>query len=82
MYEANRDVLILTKAATLSAEAIEREIAQLNAILYHAESWDSFCTANEIINVNRHKIVRKAFKIKILLQERKLKPFVFVCNKN
>jgi hypothetical protein len=82
MPEANRDLLVLSKLAELSAEAMKREVAQLNTLLFHAENWDSFCKANEIIDVNRHKIIRKPFIIQKLLGEKKIKPFVFICNKN
>lgn len=82
MNDANRDLLVLAKAAELSPEAMERELAQLNNILYDTESWESFCVANEIININRHKIIRKASRIKYILQEKKIKPFVFINNKN
>lgn len=82
MHEANRDLLLLNKADTLSQEEIEREVELLNTLLYHTESWESFCVANEILDVNRRKVVQKPKKMERILRKNKLKPFVFTHNKN
>lgn len=82
MQEPNRDLLVLTKANLLNQTELERQLAQLHEILFHTENWEVFCVANEIIDVNRHKIVRKPFLIQQVLTEKRQKPFVFVSNKN
>jgi hypothetical protein len=82
MNDANRDLLVLSRAEELSPEEMERELTQLNAILYHAERWESFCTANEIIDINRHKIIIAPNRIQKILKREKQKAFVFVNGKN
>ncbi len=82
MNEANRDLLLLNKADILSQEEIEREVAQLNTLLYHTENWKSFCVANEILDVNRHKIIQNPVRIERILRKKNNKPFVFTSNKN
>ena len=82
MPEANRDLLVLSKAQELSPDAMKREVAGLHSLLFHTENWQSFCKANEIIDINKHSIIRKPYLIQKIISERKRKPFVFICNKN
>jgi hypothetical protein len=82
MQEPNRDLLVLTKANLMSQSELARQIEQLHAMLFHTENWDAFSQANEIIDLNRHKILRKPFLIQKVLTEKRQKPFVFVFNKN
>ncbi|NCI51943.1 hypothetical protein GWC95_18610 [Sediminibacterium roseum] len=82
MPGANRDLLVLTDAGQLSPAALERELLFLDSVLFHVENWEAFSIANEVIDINRRKIVRKTFLIQKILSERKVKSFVFVSNKN
>ena len=82
MNDANRDLLVLSKTVHLQPDELERQLALLNTLLFDTENWESFCTANEILDVNRRKVIRKTFLIQKILSEKKQKPFVFVCNKN
>ncbi|MES2003873.1 MAG: hypothetical protein V4450_05085 [Bacteroidota bacterium] len=78
----NRDLLVLSQSAQQSPAELERELAQLNTILFDTENWAVFSIANEILDINRHKIIRKAHQMQQILTEKKQKPFVFTCNKN
>jgi hypothetical protein len=82
MPGVNRDLLMLADARHLSAAALEREISFLNTVLFHVENWESFSTANELIDINRRKIIRKTHLIQKILSEKKVKAFVFTSNKN
>lgn len=83
MPGVNRDLLLLTDAAgQLTPEAFAREVQFLNRLLFRIENWECFCVANELIDINRRKIIHKTFLIQKILSEPKLKPFVFTCNKN
>lgn len=82
MHDFNRDLLVLSKAAHLNQSELEKEMGLLNTVLYHVENWSSFCIANEIIDVNRRKILREPHLIERILRERKQKAFVFTNNKN
>lgn len=82
MHERNRDVLVLSQAAQHNPRLLERELVCLDAILFDTENWTAFGTANEIIDVNRHKIIRKPYLIQQVLSEKRIKPFVFTSNKN
>lgn len=82
MNDANRDLLVLSDTTRLSPEELEREVNFLNTLLSHIENWETFSIANELIDINRHKIIRKTFLIQKILSEKKLKAFVFTCNKN
>lgn len=82
MNDANRDLLVLSKTAHLSAEEIDYLVSLLNTLLRHTENWETFCNANEILDINRHKIIQKPFLIQKILREKTQKPFVFTSNKN
>ena len=82
MNDSNRDLLVISSIAHLSEEARDREVVLLNNLLHEIETWDTFSTVNEIININRHKIIRKPYLVQKELREKGMKPFVFICNKN
>ena len=82
MHERNRDLLVLSQSAQHNPYVLERELAQLNSLLFDIENWAVFSIANEIIDINRRKIIRKTHLIQKILTEKKQKPFVFTCNKN
>ena len=82
MNDANRDLLVLTKTVHLQPDELERQIQLLNTILFDTENWESFSIANEILDINHRKIIRKTFLIQKILTEKTQKPFVFVSNKN
>lgn len=80
MKTGNRDLLVLPKNM-FTVQEMEHEIELLNELLYHVECFESFCTANEIIDINKYKIIQKPHLMQKAFKERS-KPFVFICNKN
>lgn len=78
----NRDLLVLTKQEFLTEEQAAQVVAGLNRILGPVENWAAFCVANEIIDINKHKIVTKTHLVKQILQDKPNKAFIFICNKN
>ena len=82
MNPRNRDLLVLTKKALMNQEELEHEIELLNDLFYHVESSDAICLANEVIDVNRYKVIKKVHMVRQILKEQRPRPFVFVSNKN
>jgi hypothetical protein len=82
MKTGNRDLLVLIKNDSVSEAAMEHEITLLNNLLYSVESIHSFCIANEVIDVNKYKIIKKPHLIQQAIRDKSHKPFVFICNKN
>ncbi len=82
MKSADRDLLVLTKYEIPDPNAMKKELVFLNRLLFSVENIHTFCIVNEIIDVNKYKIVRKPHLIHQIIRERKFKPFVFVFNKN
>ena len=84
MKSVNRDILVLTNQSHLSRQELELHVAQLNALLYHVESWNNFCTANEIIDINHRRILCKPHLIQKAIRDTIAvdKPCVFLNNKN
>lgn len=82
MKTGNRDLLVLMKHDSISEAAMEHEIDLLSSLLYSVESLQSFCIANEVIDINKYKIIQKPHLIQQAIREKSYKPFVFICNKN
>jgi len=82
MNLGNRDLLVLTKYEVPDPIAMEQEIVFLNKLLFSVENLHTFCIVNEIIDVNKYKIIRKPHLIRQIIRERNIKPFVFIFNKN
>ena len=82
MKTGNRDLLVLMKHDSISEAAMERELDLLSSLLYSVESLQCFCIANEVIDVNKYKIIQKPHLIQQAIREKSHKPFVFICNKN
>lgn len=82
MNSANRDLLLLSKKRSGNKKEMELEVEKLHRLLFYVESMENFCIVNEIIDVNNYKIVQKPAKIEKIVRQLKMKPFVFINNKN
>ncbi|GEO11977.1 hypothetical protein [Segetibacter aerophilus] len=82
MKSAKRDLLVLTKKVSINEKELQLEVEKLHDLLFHVESMDNFCIANEIIDLNKYKIIENPIKIRRLISSNKLQPFQFINNKN
>jgi hypothetical protein len=82
MKACNRDLLVLVKDEQMNEKSMERELEQLNELLFHFETIDSFCVAHEVFDINRHKTLQNRDGIQRIIRLKELKPFFFICNKN
>jgi hypothetical protein len=82
MKSPNRDLLVLLKDEYMSEHAIEQEVERLNAMLFHVESNENIAQAHELIDLNKFRIYPQKKKVMQVLQEKELKPFVFLFNMN
>jgi hypothetical protein len=82
MNYGGRDLLVLSGKISLTPQQLEQEVKSLHEMLYRIENTGCFCTANEIINLNNYKIIRKRHLIERSVREMETRPFIFVCNKN
>lgn len=82
MHPRNRDLLVLTKREIMNDSELEHEIEVLNDLFYLVECSSAVCIANEVIDVNNYKIITKPAVVKQMLRAFRLKPFVFISNKN
>ena len=55
MKACNRDLLVLVKDEHMNEKSMERELEQLNDLLFHFETIETFCTAHEVFDINKHK---------------------------
>ena len=81
MDKFNRDLLVLFKEES-NPKAIEHEVELLHELLFYVEKIDNLIVAHEVINVNMYKIYSDRKTITETLKVKKLKPFVFLNNKN
>jgi hypothetical protein len=80
---SNRDLLVMFRQRSMTQQDIDREVMQLNNLLFTTERLDNFVAAHEVLDLNKYKIVKKAVEIKKMIRQKKLsKPFVFFSNKN
>ena len=82
MNPHNRDLLVFTKKEKMNQHELERQIELLNDLFYLVEASNAAYIANEVIDVNRYKVINKLHKVRQALKEQRLKPFVFISNKN
>ena len=74
----NRDMLLIAKKGV----DIQHQLALLEAILLEVENMSAICIANEILDVNKYKRITHPHLIEQYIQNKRNKPFVFLCNKN
>ena len=80
---SNRDLLVVFRQHTMTQLDIDKQLLQLNNLLFTTERLDNFVGAHEIIDLNRYKIINNPVEIKKFIRQNKLsKPFVFFNNKN
>ncbi len=82
MSPRNRDLLVFTKKEIMDQSELDRQIELLNDLFYLVETSNAACLANEVIDVNRYKIITKMHRVRLILKSQHLKPFVFISNKN
>ena len=82
MNNPNRDLLVLFNHEIMTQKAIEHEVEQLHQLLYAIEGIESLIITHEIIDLNKYKIVTNNSRLRKLIRQRDLKPFVFLNCKN
>ena len=82
MRDHNRDLLVLTKRIAMKPGELKHEIERIVELLHQIENMDAYCVANEVLDLNRYKIIQKHYLVMRVLKEQILKPFVFISNKN
>lgn len=80
---SNRDLLVMFRQQAMTQQDIDKQVSQLNNMLFTTERLDNFVGAHEVLDLNRYKIINNPVEIKKLIRQKKLtKPFVFFYNKN
>jgi len=82
MNNTNRDLLVLFNQELMSPQAIEHEVERLHELLYTVEYIENLIIAHEVIDLNKFKVINKAYHLRIVIRQRALKPFVFLNCKN
>ena len=82
MKTPDRDLLVLVRDEHMNERLIERELEQLNDMLFQYETMEQFCAVHEIFDLNKYKIFSRPDLVQKIIRQRELKSFQFVFNKN
>ncbi len=82
MNNPNRDLLGLFNQELMTPQSIEHEVELLHQLLYTIERIENLIIAHEIIDLNKYKVISKSIKLRKLIRNQQLKPFVFLNCKN
>lgn len=82
MNNSNRDLLVLFNQELMTPQSIEHEVELLHQMLYTIERIENLVIAHEIIDLNNYRIINKPFRLRKLIRQKELKPFVFLNCKN
>ena len=80
-FMRERELIIVGENLVPDKQQRAHNFRCISKLLLHAESMDAFCTANEIIDVNKYRHFRKKHLVQKIMSDNR-KPFVFVVNKN
>lgn len=61
---------------------MEKEVKKLHQLLFHAEALENFCIVNEVIDLQRYKIITDPVKVEKMIRQKKINAFIFINNKN
>ena len=78
----DRDLLVISKTAFESDDALEQEVLMLNELLHKVEILQNIACSAEIFDLTRCRVFKKPEMVIKQLQEKQLRSFVFICNKN
>jgi hypothetical protein len=82
MKSTKRDLLVLSKNVSVDQSEIEHQVEKLHELLFAVECVENFCIANEIIDINKYKVITDPLKIQRIINKNKIKAFQFINNKN
>ena len=82
MDSEKRNLLVITSKEYLAPEVFKREVEFLTIVLYSERSTRDFYIANEVIDINKYKIIQKPNLVEQAIKKYGNKAFVFICNKN
>ena len=82
MENGNRDLLFGSKYSLLTTVEMEKEFLLLNKMLYGIESMSTYAVVNEVIDINKYRVLKKPHLVARAIMEKSNKPFVFIYNKN
>jgi hypothetical protein len=81
-FYGNRDLMVVLRPTHSDAKVLYAETEWLNSMLNHVESTPNLARCCEVIHLSRFRIETKYDRVLKALQQKELKPFVFVFNKN
>jgi hypothetical protein len=81
-HNPNRSLMLVASNLSHWSQNVSYELSCLHNLLYQVEHLNTYATVNEIIDINKYKVIRKKHLVMQILRAPYLKPFQFVCCKN
>jgi hypothetical protein len=82
MDSDSKNLFLLANKESLLPEEVKRELQFLGRILYEKDDCFKLSHCNEVIDINRRKVIRPLHLVQQVLEEKRRKAFVFIFNKN
>jgi len=82
MINGSRDLLVVSKFESLTDKELDRQLVHLNQILFSIESMNTYAVVNEVLDLNKYKVITKPHLVAQAIRQGTNKPFVFIYNKN
>lgn len=79
---ASRDLIVIGRGWDSNSPQLQKEVQQIDRILYNVEGRSAIANAHEVIDINRYKRIDIPYLVEQYFSEPNLKPFVFIINKN
>ena len=81
-FHPNRSLIIVSENISNWNQNLTYEVECLHKLLYKVEHLNTYSQVNEIIDINKYKVIRKKHLVMQILRAPYMKPFQFVCCKN
>ncbi|MFN5423587.1 MAG: hypothetical protein ACK5AO_10000 [bacterium] len=82
MKRLTRDLLLIRKDIHPNDSSIEKEVSDLHTLLQSVETVEALCTACELIDMNRFKVLHDPTSVSKAVKQKELKAFQFLFNRN
>ena len=79
---SDRDLLVISKNALQNDDALQQEIQILNVLLPAVEVLQNIANSSEIFDLNKCRTFKTPNSVFRQLQEKAMRSFVFLYNKN
>ncbi len=82
LHHPHRNLLLVINNDGQQAVDIDTQVKWLHNVLFTVENIYHYSLVNEIIDINKYKVIRQQHLVQQILRQPYVKPFQFICCKN